>query len=94
MKFIRPIWVETPWMPWANAMVLWPFVLRRRGIRRDAALEAHEHFHWYQALKWGVLPWYALYGILALIYRTGGRRHPLERPAYELADRIREGRNG
>ena len=32
---------------------------------------------------------YLAYIVLALIHRTGGRRHPLEAPAYAAADRVR-----
>ena len=41
-----------------DAVTLWPFILYRRGHRDDVALRCHEHLHWHQALRWGVLPWY------------------------------------
>ncbi len=68
-----------------DAVTLWPFILYRRGHRDDIALRCHEHFHWRQALRWGVLPWYLSYLALVPFYlRKPSQQHPLERPAYEL----------
>ena len=53
----------------------------------------HEHFHWRQALRWGVLPWYLWYLALVPFYlRKPSHEHPLERPAYELQWQIQEKR--
>lgn len=74
-----------------DAVTLWPLILYRLGHRDDIALRCHEHFHWCQALRWGVLPWYLWY--LALVPFYLGKRsheHPLERPAYELQWQVQE----
>ena len=86
---MKPVELETPWLPGKriDGITLWPFILYRRG-KRSPALEAHERFHWQQALRWGVVPWYAAYVVLYLVVRSGKRRHPLERPAYEVSDAI------
>lgn len=74
-----------------DAITLWPFILYRRGHRDDVALRCHEHFHWRQALRWGVLPWYLWYLALVPFYlRKPSCEHPLERPAYELQARIKK----
>ena len=87
-----PINITIPERRWplskkVAAITLWPFVVYREG-HRTPALEAHEQYHWHQALRWGVIPWYVAYVALALLYRTGGRRHPMERRAYEVADKV------
>ena len=89
---LSPLHVTPPFFPLprrTHAITLWPFVFYRRGHRQDEALRAHEEHHWRDALRWGVLPWYVAYIALALVHRTGGRRHPLEAPAYAAADRVR-----
>ena len=90
---MRPINITIPerlWLlPRVTAITLWPFIVYREG-RRTPALEAHEHYHWYQALRFWVLPWYIGYVVLAILYRTGGRNHPMERRAYEIADKTAE----
>ncbi len=74
-----------------DAITLWPFILYRRGHREDIALRAHEHFHWNQALRWGVLPWYLWYlALVPFYFRKPSSKHPLERPAYELQWQIQE----
>ena len=66
-----------------DAITLWPFIFYRRGTQNDIALRCHEYFHWRQALRWGVVPWYLLYVLLAPFYfRRPSDRHPLEAPAY------------
>ena len=76
------------WLPRRiHAICLWPFVFYQRGWR-SPKLEAHERYHWRQQWRWGVLPWFAAYIILLVVYRTGGRRHPMERRAYEAGDRV------
>lgn len=88
---LTPIEITSPWLPsHITAITLWPFVFYRRGVDRSKTLRAHERYHWDQALRWGVLPWYITYVLLLLVHRTGGRDHPMEREAYALADRIRE----
>ena len=64
-------------------MTLWPFILYLPEWRDNPKTRVHEHFHWEQAKRWGVLPWYALY--LVLMLTVIGRpinKHPLEAPAY------------
>ena len=74
-----------------DAITLWPFILYRRGHRDDIALRAHEHFHWRQAQRWGVLPWYLWYlALVPFYFRKPSQEHPLERPAYELQWQIQE----
>lgn len=73
------------------AITLWPFILYRRDPLDDIALRCHEHFHWRQAQRWGVLPWYLWYVALVPFYfRRPSHEHPLERPAYELQWRIQK----
>ena len=71
--------------PGVDAMTLWPFIVYRRGFEHDLPLRCHEHSHWKQALRWGVLPWYMAYLMLKPFY-LGSRtpRHPLEVPAYNV----------
>ena len=66
----------------------WPFIFYREGYQ-DRAITAHEHYHWSRIWRWGVVPWYVAYVVLALIYRTGGKNHPLERRGYAIADEVR-----
>ena len=93
---MRPIEIVISQRRWPSfarriaAITLWPFILYRDGYRTPA-LEAHEYYHWRQALVWGVLPWYAAYVVLLVVYRTGGRNHPMERRAYEIGDKIHGG---
>ena len=89
---MKPISIVPKYFPLprkTHAITLWPFIFfRREKYKQDRALMAHEMYHWNQALKYGVIPWYILYVILLLIYRTGGRKHPMERRAYELQREI------
>ena len=74
-----------------DAITLWPFILYRRGHQDDVALRCHEHFHWRQALRWGVLPWYLWYlALVPFYFRKPSYEHPLERPAYQLQWQIQE----
>lgn len=70
-------------------MTLWPFIIYRRGTQDNLPLRCHEWFHWRQALRWGVLPWYVTYLALKPFY-LGDRtpQHPLEAPAYEQQRQI------
>ena len=82
---MHPIEVTVPRLHNNNvdAITLWPFILYRRGHEDNPPLRCHEYYHWRQALRWGVLPWYLIYVILVPFY-LGKRaeRHPLEAPAY------------
>ena len=72
------------WLPFrARAMTLWPFVLYLPHAYGDRCTQVHERYHWKQALRWGVIPWYVAYLVLAVFYRKA-ERHPLERPAYAV----------
>ena len=71
-------------LPKIAAITLFPFVVWRQG-HRTPALEAHERYHWDQALRWGIVPFYLVYLALLPFY-GGGRNHPLERKAYEIQD--------
>lgn len=75
----------------ADAITLWPFVFFKGKAKQDRALRAHEMYHWKQARNWGVLPWYLAYLVLLVIYGTGGRDHPMEKPAYKVQDEINRG---
>jgi hypothetical protein len=82
---LNPIEITVPRLHQDNihAITLWPFILYRRGFQDDIALRCHEFFHWRQAFRWGVIPWYLVYLLLLPFYL--GRpadQHPLEAPAY------------
>lgn len=82
---MAPIEINVRWLPGENiaAITLWPFIFYRRGFQDDVALRCHEYFHWRQAKKWGVIPWYLAYLALQLCYfRRPADQHPLEAPAY------------
>ena len=83
MKF--PIEIISKWVPFkAHAITLFPFIIYKKGYENSPCLRVHERFHWYQARKWGVLPWYLAYLLLLLVYiGRPSREHPLEKPAYE-----------
>ena len=83
---MRPIEITLPRLhaPNIRAITLWPFILYRRGDQQDPALRSHEFFHWRQALRWGVLPWYLAYVLLLpFYYRKDPQDHPMEHPAYQ-----------
>jgi len=67
------------------AITLWPFVLYSVG--KDEVNERwrnHENFHLKHQAKWGVLPWYPIYGVLYLIH--GYEDHPWEKLARKAED--------
>ena len=80
---MEPIWLTARWLPFGiQAVTLWPVVCIQKGQDRKC-LRVHELYHWQQALKWGVLPWYSLYIFLWLIYLwQPPAQHPMEREAY------------
>lgn len=93
---MRPIWLRTNHVPFGQlAITLWPFILITPSAYEDECIRVHELYHWRQALRWGVIPWYVVYGVLALIYgvilRRPANEHPLERPAYAAERRCNEG---
>ena len=71
--------------PGVDAITLGPFIVYRRGIEHDLPLRCHEHFHWKQALRWGVVPWYLAY-LMLKPFDLGSRtpRHSLEAQAYAV----------
>ena len=87
---MRPIFVHL-WMPFGiQAMMLWPFIVIRVAVD-DFCLRQHELYHWRQARRWGVLPWYVAYLILGLFYiGKPADAHPLERRAYAVERKCRE----
>ena len=88
---MRPIEVTSRWFPLpkrVKAITLWPFVVYRAGHTPSDGLRAHERVHFDQATRWGVLPWYLAYLVLALACWTTGPRHPLEGPAYEIQRKV------
>ena len=87
---MKPIEIAVSSLPFpgADAVTLWPFIFIAREHRDDIALRSHEFYHWRQALRWGVLPWYAVYLILQIRYFHTPRQHPLEKPAYERQDEV------
>ena len=85
---MKPIEVQVDGFPLPKgkaAITLWPFIFYRR-LPAHEALRAHELYHWDQARRFFVIPWYICYILLLIIYRTGGRRHPMERRAYQIQD--------
>lgn len=71
---MKPIELTVPALQkGVDAITLWPFIIYRRVTQDNLPLRCHEWFHWRQALRWGVLPWY-----------LGARTpmHPFEAPAY------------
>ena len=81
---MKPIEITVPRLiPGVDAITLWPFILYRRRYEDDIPLRCHEHYHWRQALRWGVIPWYLVYLALKLLYLgKPPDQHPLEAPAY------------
>lgn len=82
---LNPIEITLPRLHKENihGITLWPFILYRRGAIDDIALRCHEYFHWRQALRWGVVPWYLTYlALLPFYFRRPPDQHPLEAPAY------------
>ena len=86
---LNPIEIVVPDVPFMRkrigAITLWPFIFYRKG-QKDLAKQLHEYHHWEEAMRWFVIPWYIAYVVLAIVYRTGGRNHPMERTAYEIED--------
>lgn len=85
---MRPIEVVLPIIRRLHikAVVLWPFIVYgSQEIRRDECTQAHELFHWRQALRMGVIPFYLLYLVLGIFYiGRPASEHPLEREGYRI----------
>ena len=88
---MQPLERMAPWLPkGVDGITLWPFILYRQGHRDSIPLRCHEHYHWRQALRWGVVPWYLAYLLLKPLYlRKPADRHPLERSAYAKQREVR-----
>ena len=92
---MNPIPLTVPWLPgWVDAVTLWPFIVYRKGYETNIPLRCHEMYHWRQALRWGVVPWYLAYILLMPFYIGRPRRHPMEVPAYEVQRKVRERMRG
>ena len=92
MPHLKPIEVTVPRLHarGVDAITLWPFILYRRGHRDNLPLRCHEHYHWREALRWGVLPWYLVYLLLLPFYfRKPSDQHPLEASAYAKQREVR-----
>ena len=92
MPLLKPIEVTVPWLHarGVDAITLWPFILYRRGHRDNLPLRCHEHYHWREAFRWGVLPWYLVYLLLLPFYfRKPSDQHPLEASAYAKQREVR-----
>lgn len=84
---MKPIDINVRWLPGIRAITLWPFCLYAPSAWTDDCTHVHEYYHWHDALKWGVVPWYAAYLILAIKnIGKSQREHPMEREAYRLSD--------
>lgn len=87
---MKPIEITVPALPQGvDAVTIWPFIFYRRGTEDYLPLRCHEWFHWRQALRYAVLPWYAYYLLIKPFY-LGERTplHPLEAPAYAIQQQI------
>ena len=83
-KVAKPIELAIPWLPKGIAAItLWPFIFYLKGYENDMALRSHEYYHWYHAVKFGILPWYLTYILLRILYiKKPIHEHPFEKPAY------------
>ena len=83
--------ITVKWLPFGTqAITLWPFVLYLPAAYADSCTRVHEAYHWHDALKWGVVPWYATYLIIGIFYiGRPAAKHPLEAPAYRAARKCR-----
>ena len=80
---MKPINLVVPWLPgWVDAVTLWPFVVYRRGYEASIPLRRHEYYHWRQAARWCVVPWYLAYLVLLPFYLKKPKSHPMEIGAY------------
>jgi len=84
-KIAKPIELTIPWLPKGiDAITLWPFIFYKKGLMDNMPLRSHEYYHWYHAMKFGVVPWYLTYLFLkVLFFKKPSREHPFEKPAYE-----------
>ena len=71
-----------------KAICLFPFIFYR-AAEPSKCSRVHEHYHWHQALRCGVIPFYLVY-IAFMPFHGTRRSHPLEKPAYEAQKRCEE----
>ena len=93
---MKPLEITVSRLPFgAGAITLWPFILYLPHAYADPCIRAHEHYHWRQALRWGVVLWYVTYLVLKPFYMgRPAEEHPLERPAYAVERKCRAGAPG
>lgn len=91
---MKPIELEVNDLPWAKAVTLWPFIFYDKGAKTPC-IQLHEYYHWEQALRWGVLPWYMAYLLLQAVYfHRPPNEHPLEREAHRRQRACEEATRG
>ena len=78
-----------PFPKYVDAVTLWPFIIYKRGIEDDLALQAHEMYHFNEQKRWLLVPWFIAY-ICLLPFYGGGRKHPMEKPAYAIQDKFNQ----
>ena len=67
-KIAKPIELTIPWLPKGiDAITLWPFIFYKKGLMDNMPLRSHEYYHWYHAMKFGVVPWYLTYLFLKVL---------------------------
>lgn len=73
------------WLPWRwHSIAICPFIFYYYA-RDDVSpwLRRHEEYHWHHQLRWLVIPWFIIYGLMWLHY--GYKKHPWERAANNAA---------
>jgi len=83
--------IRWPFPKHVHAVTLWPFIFYEAHVENDLAIQAHERYHWKDQMKWLVVPWFITY-IGLLPFYGGGRKHPMEKAAYALQDKINANR--
>jgi len=76
-----------PFPKHVHAVTLWPFIIYECLVADNPAIKAHEQYHWHDQKKWWVVPWFIAY-ICLLPFYGGGRKHPMEKSAYAIQDKI------
>jgi hypothetical protein len=80
--------IPRPFPESLSAVCVWPFIWYEEHVYDDPCLQVHERYHWQDQLRWLVIPWFIVYGILRPFQR-GGTGHFLEREAYARAEACR-----
>ncbi len=81
-------------IPWpfperVHAVTIWPFIFYEPQVWNDPCVQIHERYHWFDQIRWLLLPWFAAYLTLSIFY-GGGREHPLEKEAYRRQQKCEE----